>query len=167
MRTAILFVIIVGASAIPPSAAAAQGLGFANEDAMGRLQGWYVGIEIHASFLSDIRGMSNVLPTFGYAVRVGHRWNDMAGFVQIEQNLWRETESSNRNLSLGALNVALGFDGILRRRQGAYVGGGRGVDSARLDAAGRSWERRPLLRAPPHRAPMDGRGKHRLQLSIR
>jgi hypothetical protein len=139
MRTAIFFVIIVGASAIPPSGATAQGLGFPNEDAMGRLQGWYVGIEIHASFLSDIRGMSNVLPTFGYGVRVGHRWDDMAGFVQIEQNLWRQTESAGRNLSLGALNIALGFDGIYaggKVHTSVAAGASILLDSTPLDEAG-------------------------------
>lgn len=100
------------AGAAAPATAEAQGLGFENEDSLGRLQGWYVGIQIHASFLSDIRGMSNILPAFGYGVQVGHRWDDLSGFVQIEQNLWYATESTHGGLSAGALNIAFGFDAV-------------------------------------------------------
>jgi hypothetical protein len=91
--------------------ASAQGLGFAAEDARGQLQGWFVCITLHASFLSDIRGLSNLLPTFGYGVRVGRRWDDLGGVLQIEQNLWWATESK-QGLSLGALNAGLGFDAV-------------------------------------------------------
>jgi hypothetical protein len=107
LRIAVLFAFL----AFWPANASAQSLGFASEDADGRLQGWFVGIALHASFLSDIRGLSNLLPTFGYGVRVGRRWNDLGGFVQIEHNLWWATESK-QGLNLGALNVGLGFDAV-------------------------------------------------------
>jgi hypothetical protein len=104
-------VALLFALALLPGRALADGLGFAAEDARGQLQGWFVGINLHASFLSDIRGLSNLLPTFGYGVRVGRRWNDLGGFVQVEHNVWWATESK-QGLNLGALNVGLGFDAV-------------------------------------------------------
>ena len=95
----------------PPAPANAGGLGFAGEDSQGRLNGWYVTVGIHLSFLSDVANRSNILPTFGYAVDVGHRWNDKAFFVHIEHNLWLSTELE-RKISLGALSIAPGFDAI-------------------------------------------------------
>lgn len=93
------------------SSASANGLGFAAEDAQGRLNGWYISVGIHLSFLSDVRNRSNILPTFGYSVDVGHRWSDKAFFVHIEQNLWMSTEL-RRKVSPGALSIAPGFDVI-------------------------------------------------------
>ena len=104
-------VALVALLSVWPAAASAQGLGFATEDAKGHLQGWFVGIALHASFLSDIRGLSNLLPTFGYGLRVGKRWDDLGGFLQLEHNLWWATESK-QGLNLGALNAGLGFDAI-------------------------------------------------------
>ncbi|HEX6244885.1 MAG TPA: hypothetical protein VFZ61_28390 [Polyangiales bacterium] len=94
-----------------PGAASAEGLGFAAENAGGQLHGWFVGISLHASLLSDIRGLSNLLPTFGYGVRVGRRWDGLGGFLQLEHNLWWATESK-QGLNLGALNAGLGFDAV-------------------------------------------------------
>lgn len=102
---------LLAALTVWPSNLSAQGLGFASEDARGELQGWFVGVALHASFLSDIRGLSNLLPTFGYGLRVGRRWDNLGGFVQIEHNLWWATESK-QGLNLGALNVGLGFDAV-------------------------------------------------------
>jgi len=108
-RTAGLTLLFVLAAA--PAPVAAGGLGLEGEDSQGRLNGWYVTIGIHLSFLSDVRNRSNVLPTFGYAVDVGHRWNDKAFFVHIEHNLWMSTELK-RKVELGALSIAPGFDAI-------------------------------------------------------
>ena len=83
----------------------------AEEDSQDRLNGWYISINIHLSFLSDVRNRSNVLPTFGYGVDVGRRWNDKAFFVHIEHSLWLRTEI-RKGLALGALSIAPGFDAI-------------------------------------------------------
>lgn len=139
--------VLVALLSICPAGASAQGLGFASEDAHGQLQGWFVGIALHASFLSDIRGLSNLLPTFGYGLRIGRRWDDLGGFVQIEHNLWWATESKQK-LSLGALNMGLGFDAI-------YAGGK--VESS--VAAGASM----LLRSTP----LDRAGHTGLFLELR
>ena len=106
----ILGLALLFAVAISPAPASA-GLGFAGEDSQGRLNGWYVSISIHLSFLSDVRNRSNILPTFGYGVDVGHRWNDKAFFVHIEHNLWMRTEI-RKGVALGALSIAPGFDVI-------------------------------------------------------
>jgi hypothetical protein len=111
LRIAVLVAFLSLGSGIAAASASAQGLGFAREDSSGQLQGWFVGFALHASFLSDIRGLSNLLPTFGYGLRVGRRWNDLGGFLQIEHNLWWATESK-QGLNLGALNVGLGFDAV-------------------------------------------------------
>ncbi len=136
---AIVGLLLLMAVNVAPTGAAAQGLGFGNEDAMGRLQGWYLGIEIHASFISDIRGMSNILPAFGYGVKIGHRWDDLSGFVQIEQNLWYATEATHGGLSAGALNIAFGFDAVYADghvHTSVAAGPSILLDSTPLDSAG-------------------------------
>lgn len=124
---------------LPRVATAQQALGLAAEDAQGNLQGWYVGVEVHASFLSDIRGLSNLLPTFGYAVKGGHRWNDRAAFLHVEHNLWYAMESGKQGLSWGALNLGAGYDSVYARGQvhsSVAVGPSVLLESTPLDRAG-------------------------------
>ena len=109
LRRSVGLALLVAVAASPAPASA--GRGFAGEDSQGRLNGWYVTISIHLSFLSDVKNRSNVLPTFGYGVDVGHRWNDKAFFVHIEHNLWVRTEL-RKGIALGALSIAPGFDVI-------------------------------------------------------
>ena len=89
----------------------AQGLGFAGENADGEITGWFFGFEVHASLLSDVRDRSNVLPSFGYGLKAGHRWTDNGVFLKIEHNLWARTESG-RGWAPGALNIGVGYDAI-------------------------------------------------------
>lgn len=110
MKQLVSILILTGLSCLSLPAAA-QGLGFEGEDSGGELTGWFFGFEIHASLLSDVRNRSNVLPSFGYGFRAGHRWSDHGVFLKLEHNLWARTESQ-RGWAPGAFNVGVGYDVI-------------------------------------------------------
>ncbi len=69
----------------------------------------YVVAELHVSALSDVADRSVLAQTFGYAVRVGYRWQRLGTFVHVEHNLWRTADIEDR-LVAGALNVGVGWD---------------------------------------------------------
>lgn len=94
--------------------------------------------ELHASVLGDAADRSILNDTFGYAGKLGWRWENVGVFVQGEQNLWG-TREFERSIAQGALNVGVGGDLLYfeqRARASIAVGPSILLFDSGLDDAG-------------------------------
>lgn len=94
--------------------------------------------ELHASVLGDAADRSILNDTFGYAGKLGWRWENVGLFVQGEQNLWG-TREFERSIAQGALNVGVGGDLLYfeqRARASIAVGPSILLFDSGLDDAG-------------------------------
>jgi hypothetical protein len=86
---------------------------------------WWVAGEFHLSILSDLIDRSTLNITFGYAAKSGYRWkSDWGAYLQVEHNLWTETELES-TVRQGALNIGAGGERLyfLRRMRAAAAVG--------------------------------------------
>jgi hypothetical protein len=97
--------LLVTASLCPALARADEAASRSDE----RPGGLHTQFELHASFLSDASDRSLLQDTFGYAGRIGWRWDSFGIFLQGEQNLW-DTREFERSIVQGALNLGLGAE---------------------------------------------------------
>lgn len=100
--------------------------------------GLFSQFELHASVLGDAADRSVLNDTFGYAGKLGWRWENVGVFVQGEQNLWG-TREFERSIAQGALNVGVGGDLLYfeqRARASIAVGPSLLLFDSGLDDAG-------------------------------
>lgn len=117
-----------------PAAAPAEETSRADE----RPGGLHSQFELHASVLGDAADRSILNDTFGYAGKLGWRWESVGVFVQGEQNLWG-TREFERSIAQGALNVGVGADLLYfeqRARASIAVGPSILLFDSGLDDAG-------------------------------
>src|SRR5215467_11474930 len=69
---------------------------------------WWVAGEVHLSMLSNLVDQSTINLSFGYAFKSGYRWkSDWGAYLQVEQDLWAETEIEN-TVRQGVFNIGVG-----------------------------------------------------------
>ncbi len=80
-------------------------------------RGFNLAAEAHGSLLSDLADHTPLNLTFGWGLKLGHRWDRWGALLQVEQNLWHGMESASRTVP-GSLNLGLGVE---LRHTGGWV----------------------------------------------